>query len=263
MLSRWHIYTNITVTFYTGQWSSSDSSTSILVLPFLTLVLPFQCHSPGSSTSILVPPLPTLASSLPTLILSFQCHSEVSSDFIQQLYYLLMKFNSDIYFHTFFPFYSHPSLSLLLSVDGGTSPKRGKYIRIPASAFAALSSFIQLLIWVSVRVSIQFLISYIIYFLNQPFNLSLDSFLALVLILFDFILTFHFNSCFTFQLASIFNLTPVSTTFYFNQLLSPATFTLFILLQVILSNFNTWLIFRGPLNAQIEKSEKSKLVFSE
>jgi hypothetical protein len=58
------------------------------------------------------------------------------------------------------------------------------------------------------------------------FNLTFNLSLALVLDSFDFILTyFHFNSCFTFQFASIPNLTPVLTTFYFNRL-SPTTFTL-------------------------------------
>jgi hypothetical protein len=72
----------------------SNSSTSILASPFLTLVLPFQCYP------------------------------EVYTDFIQQLYYSLMKSNLDIYFSNhifvlstgFSSYHHHPSLVLILLI---------------------------------------------------------------------------------------------------------------------------------------------------
>jgi hypothetical protein len=76
--------------------------------------------------------------------------------------------------------------------------------RISTFTFAALPFFIQFLIRVSVRVSFQFLILFIIYFLIQLSIQVLNYFqLQCSIHLISFWLAFHFNSCFTFWLASI------------------------------------------------------------
>jgi hypothetical protein len=141
-----------------------------------------------------------------------------------------MKLNPDIYFHTFFPFFFILFTSFLVLTTVSRwwyiSQKRGIH-KNPCFKLCS-TSILHLILDTSFSTSLVSVFDFIYHLLFNPtFDPSLEFFLLQYLIrLISFWLTFHFNSCTAFQLASIFNSTPVLTTFHFNRLLSPTTFAL-------------------------------------